>query len=211
MRSTSLPPRAFFARLASLAFACVLALTLVACDSNDDDGDDGDGTGDPIGSSSVNFSSGGTGFSGSALFATEDDFGPDDDIEGFSIILFRITSSDTLLVGIGREASAVPGAGTYPFADATGNVGADEFIGVYFEFTASSGRIGASTGGSFTIDSRSSDRLTGTFDMQGLSSDIRSPTAPPVSFAGTGTFDARRATQDNIDELDGILDDLGGF
>jgi hypothetical protein len=209
MRSSPPSPRLLFARLASLAFACVLALTLVACDSNDDDGDDGDVTGDPIGSSSVNFSSGGTGFNGSAIFATEADFDPQ--AEGFSIILFRVTSSDTLLVGIGRGTSAVPGAGTYALADASGNVDADEFTGFYFEFTASTSRFGASTGGSFTIDSQSSDRLTGSFDMQGESSDFRNLTAPPVPFSGTGTFEARRATQNNIDELDRIFDDLGGF
>ena len=212
MRSTFFRPSpALLSRLASFAFALVLALTLAACDSNG--GDDGDVTGGgDVGSSTVSFSQGGTNFNGNALFATEDDFNPQDgDVQGFSIVLFRVTSSDTLLVAFSREASAVPGAGTYPLADARGQVGANEMEGFYFEFTASTSRVGASTGGQLVIDSQSGNRLTGSFDMQGLSSSFRDPTAPPRPFSGTGTFEAQRATQDNVEELNRIFDGIGGF
>lgn len=199
-----------YTRLFTLVLAAAVALLFTACDSGGDDDDGGGGIAPDVGSSSVNVTGGdGTNFSGSGVFATSADLDPESG-EGTSIVLFRVSEGDTLVVAIGREADGVPAEGTYAFFDGTNaEPSPDEFIAIFYRGTANTTFLAVSEGGSLTIDASSDSRVEGTFAFTGQGFNFRDFTQEPVSVTADGSFTAARATSETIQELDDIFDDSG--
>lgn len=196
-----------FSRILTLGLAGLLVLT--ACDS----GGDNDGSDNVIdaGSASISFSGttppGASNFNGSALFATQVELASvDDEPAGFSLVLFNITESDTTVVGIGRDGGTdAPSTGTYDLVDYSSSVfgedpAPDAYYGIFLYNPSSTLTIGASTSGTFTVDSVSDSEMTGSVDMSMVS--IFSGT----SFGVSASFTAERATQEQINRLEDALD-----
>lgn len=170
--------------LLTLAFALLFSLS--ACDSTDSNEDD-DGPGDTP-PETVSMSIGGDDVEMNAFFATGED--PDTGEQGFLIYL---TEADDLsgdgsgfqsgdAFGVIGRLSTQPGTGTYSFADIEFNdsddVLRDQFGFVYFEGVGTQNqRIVLSNGGTLELTTSNSDRVAGTFDIDGAA----------VTFDGTGS------------------------
>jgi len=184
--------------IATLLISLTLAIGSVGCDSGGSDGGD-----TSIGGSSevtVSGVSSGGDFGGNALFATGEDLNQSD--PAFAIVLFEITSSDTTIVSIGRESNQLPSNGEYDIGNGTAQQ-TDAFTALYIYSAGGPDPYFAfSQSGTLSLTSASDSKMTGSFDFNGaqLFSD--------QTMSASGSFDADRATQEQIQNLDNIFDEI---
>ncbi|PEN14303.1 hypothetical protein CRI94_04500 [Longibacter salinarum] len=182
--------------LFTLFLAVTLTMGLTACDSSDsDDGMSFGGSADVT----VSGASGGGGdFSGNSLFATSNDL--DQTEPAFSIVMFNVTSSDTTIVAIGRDGDALPRTGSFDIGD--GSESTEKFTGVYiYSDGGDMPNLGISKSGTLNLSTATESKMTGDFNFSAVhpfgTSDM----------SVSGSFDADRATPEQIDELESVLNE----
>jgi hypothetical protein len=180
-----------------LLISLTLALGTTGCDSGGSDGGD-----TSIGGSAdvtVSGVSSGGDFDGNALFATGEDLDQSD--PAFAIVLFEISSSDTTVVSIGRGSNQLPSTGEYDIGNGTSQQ-TDGFTALYLYSDGGDPFIAFSQTGTLTLTSASDAKMTGSFSFDGVQffSD--------QTMSASGSFDADRATQQQIQNLDDIFDEI---
>lgn len=196
--------------LLTLAFALIFSLS--ACDSTDSNEDD-DGPGDTP-PETVSMSIGGDDIEMNAFFATGED--PETGDQAFIIYL---TEADDLSGGSGFQSGNAfgvigrltdqPDTGTYSFADIEFNDSDDvlreQFGFVFFEGVGTQNqRIVLSNGGTLELTTSNSNRVAGSFDINGAAITFDGTGASEEDVSIEGTFDASNAPFFVPDDVDGF-------